>query len=301
VFVVWSVCLLFPCPFSVLPLCFFAVSFFLSSSVVYSYALAPGNTRWTLIGGGGFTGTGSSNRYFGCSVSLAADGTTLAVGEYGANAVWIFTAAPVGSGSWAFQRTITQGEVGLSGGNFFGQAVALSTSGDTLVVGANYYLSAKGAAVVFVRSSGSWAVQSSLLADGSTSGQFGSAVAINGAGNRIAIAAQYDTTQATKGAVYIYIRSGTSWSYKQQVLPIDLVTTHFCYFGKSLALSSSGDTLVVGANGESSGQGGWRHFEWNGAQFNQIGRKKVGQPTSGNPYQGTSIALSADGQTVIGQ
>jgi hypothetical protein len=240
-------------------------------------------------------------KFFGCSVSISPDGTTLAVGAYGANGVWIYTAAPVGSGSWTLQRTIAQGEVGLSGPTSFGQAVALSTSGDTLVVGADAYNS-KGAVVVFSRNAGVWTVQSPILAGGSANGQFGAAVAINGAGGRIAVGAKSDSAQGgTHGAVYIYMRSGTSWSYKQQVLPTDPHNTHSRYFGKSLALSSSGDTLVVGANGEVSGQGGWRHYEWNGAQFNQIGLRKVGQSTSSSPYQGTSIALSADGQTAIGR
>jgi hypothetical protein len=107
------------------------------------------------------------------------------------------------------------------------------------------------------------------------------------------------------GAVYIYSRNDTTliWSYRQRVLPSDSVSMSGRYFGTSLSLSSSGDTLVVGAYGEGATgmvTGAWWHFEWNGTLFEQSGLKKVGQPTSNTARQGSSIALSADGQTVIG-
>jgi hypothetical protein len=188
---------------------------------------------------------------------------------------------------------------------YFGTAVALSASGDTLVVGASAY-SAKGAAVVFSRNeTGGWTVQSAILADGSANGFFGWSVAINGAGDRIAVGAYKDNVQGSGyGAVYIYSRNETlSWSYQQRVLPSDSVSTINRYFGWSLSLSSSGDTLVVGAYREGAtgtNIGAWWHFEWNGTLFEQIGLKKVGQTTGSGAWQGSSIALSADGQTVIG-
>jgi hypothetical protein len=130
---------------------------------------------------------------------------------------------------------------------------------------------------------------------------FGFAVAINGAGNRIAIGARHDSFQGTQnGAAYIYARVGTTWSYKHRVLPSDWVAPNFRYFGRALALSSSGDTLVVSAYGEGSNIGGWRHYEWNGAQFNQVGARMIGQPAIASANQGYSIAMSSDGQTVIG-
>jgi hypothetical protein len=87
------------------------------------------------------------------------------------------------------------------------------------------------------------------------------------------------------------------------VLPSDSVSTSYRYFGQSLSLSSSGDTLVVGAHSEGAAgmvTGAWWHFEWSGTLFEQSGLKKVGQPTSNGADQGVSVALSSDGQTVIG-
>jgi hypothetical protein len=271
---------------------------------VYSYARQLNQTRWTLVAN--LTGRGTASSYFGYGVSISADGTTLAVGEQGTNSVWIYIAAPIGSGNWTLQRKLAHTDAGFAVTVAFGYAVALSASGDTLVVGAIGY-SSTGAAVVFSRNSTSvWSAQSGILANGSTSAFFGYAVAINGAGNRIAVGAPYDSVQgANNGAVYIYFRNATtlSWSYRQRILPSDSVSTFSRHFGQALALSSSGDTLVVGGYGEGvvgMRTGAWWHFEWNGTLFEQSGLKKVGQPTIPPAYQGYSIALSSDGQTAIG-
>jgi hypothetical protein len=268
---------------------------------VYSYSRQLNQSEWTLVSN--LTGSGTSSANFGWSVSISADGITLAVGEYVRNFVWIYLAAPVGSGAWTLQRKLAQTDAGFASSVYFGSAVALSASGDTLVVGATLY-SSKGAAVVFSRNSTEgWTVQSGILADGSVSGYFGYAVAINGVGNRIAVGAWQDSVQgAYIGAVYIYSRNETtlSWSSHQRVLPSDSVSSTSRRFGRALSLSSSGDTLVVGAEGEGSWTGAWWHFEWNGTLFEQSGLKKVGQTTGSGAWQGSSIALSADGQTVIG-
>jgi hypothetical protein len=288
-------------PLSVL---LFPVLFRCFRSGVYSYARQMNQSEWTLVGT--LTGSGTAMAWFGVRVSLSADGTTLAVGEYFANFVWIYTAAPVGSGNWTLQRKLAHTAAGFTNPVAFGSGVALSASGDTLVVGAFGY-SSRGAAVVCSRNADVWTAQSPILADGSVDGNFGWSVAINGAGDRIAVGARYDTLQgAYSGAVYIYFRNETtlSWNYSQRVLPSDSVITSHRLFGFSVSLSSNGDTLVVSACREDATGtdiGAWWHFEWNGTLFEQIGLKKVGQPTRNNAYQGSSIAVSSDGQTVIGQ
>jgi hypothetical protein len=264
---------------------------------VYSYARQTNQSGWSLVSN--FTGSGTASAYFGYSVSLSADGTTLAVGEYGANVVWLYTAAPVGSGAWTLPRKIVHTAAGFAGDVKFGSALSLSASGATLVVGALGYGVSQGAASVFARNAtGVWFVQSSILTEGFAGNNFGLSVAINGAGNRIAVGAYTDSVQGTyNGAVYIYSRNETtlSWRYLQCVLPYDSISASYRYFGQALFLSSSGHTLVVGAR-----SGAWWHFEWNGTLFEQSGLKKMAQPMITGANQGYSIALSADGQTVIG-
>jgi hypothetical protein len=272
---------------------------------VYSYSRQSNQSEWTLVAN--LTGSGTASAYFGYSVSLSADGTTLAVGEFGENSLWIYTAAPVGSGAWSLPRKIVHTDGGFSGDVKFGSALSLSASGATLAVGAWGYGVSQGAASVFARDATDvWFGQSSILTEGFAGNNFGLSVAINGEGNRIAVGAYTDSVQGTyNGAVYIYSRNETtlSWSLQQRVLPSDSLSGSYRYFGQSLSLSSNGDTLVVGGFGEGSigmKSGAWWHFEWNGTLFEQSGLKKVGQPTSNGAGQGYSIDVSSDGQTVIG-
>lgn len=92
---------------------------------------------------------------------------------------------------------------------------------------------------------------------------FGAAVAISADGNTIAAASTFEASAATgiggnqadnsapsSGAVYIYTRSGTSWSQQAYVKASNAEAGDG--FGGSLALSADGNTLVVGALSEAS-------------------------------------------------
>ena len=155
----------------------------------------------------------------------------------------------------------------------FGSALALS--GDTLVVGApgetsnatgvdgnqnDDTLLDAGAAYVFVRdSSGVWTQQAYLKASNTRAGHlFGSSVAISG--NTVTIGApgeasldgtQGDISGTDVGAVYVFVRSGTTWS-QQAYLKASNADTNDRFSDVSL----EDDTLVVGARGEGSGATG---------------------------------------------
>lgn len=152
-----------------------------------------------------------------------------------------------------------------------GKSVAIS--GDTVVIGAEYEDSgttgvnstpnedayAAGAAYVFVGTGSTWIQQAYLKASYAGPGdQFGYAVAISG--DTVVVGAYAEDGSSTgvngipnglapdAGAAYVYVRSGGIWSQQaylkaHQVNPEDR-------FGVSVAIS--GDTLVVGANGEDS-------------------------------------------------
>jgi len=161
----------------------------------------------------------------------------------------------------------------------FGRTVAID--GDTIVVGADgedsaasgvngtspgpedNSQSASGAAYVFRRSGTSWTQEAYLKASNTGPGDgFGHSVAI--AGDTIAVGAanedsaatgvngsspgQDDNSMASAGAVYVFHRSGTSWTQEAYVKASNTGASDL--FGDSVALS--GDTLVVGASGEDS-------------------------------------------------
>ena len=69
--------------------------------------------------------------------------------------------------------------------------------------------------------------------------------------------------------------------------------------GWSVALSADGNTAVVGGFTDNGGQGAVWVYTRSGGIWTQQGDKLVGTGVEGYAGQGTSIALSADGNTVL--
>jgi len=222
---------------------------------------------------------------FGSSVAL--DGDTLAVGaaledsnatgvggdetNNGAadsGAVYLFTRTGT---TWTQQAYLKASNTNASDG--FGVSVALE--GDTLAVGAfgeaseatgvggdqtNNVVPGAGAVYVFIRTGATWAQQAYLKASNTgANDRFGRRVALDG--DTLAVGAWVEDSDATgvggdqtsddapdSGAVYVFARTGTTWA--QQAYLKASNTDADDRFGASVALE--GDTLAVGAFGESS-------------------------------------------------
>lgn len=161
----------------------------------------------------------------------------------------------------------------------FGISVSLSANGTTLAVGSTGEDSSatgingeqsdnsapdSGAVYVFVRNGISWSQQAYIKASNSDNGDlFGVSVSLSGDGNVIAIGAsgedggatvvngdQADNSAANSGAVYMFSRSGATWS--QQAYLKASNTDADDMFGARVSLSADGDTLAVSAPAESS-------------------------------------------------
>jgi hypothetical protein len=144
--------------------------------------------------------------------------------------------------SWSQQAKLTANDA--VGQEAFGISVAVS--GDTAVVGAhvdNAPLLDSGSAYVFVRSGTSWSQQAKLTAsDVAAEVYFGASVAI--AGDTILVGAYGDDDAAINaGAVYVFVRSGTSWSQQAKLTATDGALSY--QLGRSVSIS--GDTAVGGA------------------------------------------------------
>ena len=81
----------------------------------------------------------------------------------------------------------------------------------------------------------------------------------------------FNNTETTSGAVYVFTRSASQWSQQAYVKASN--TGEGDLFGGSVALSSDGDTLAVGAIGEASAAA-----EVNGDQFDNT------SPAAGAAY-----------------
>ena len=107
--------------------------------------------------------------------------------------------------------------------------------------------SASGSVYVFVRSGTTWTQQQKLVAnDGAESDQFGNSIALDG--DALVVGAAND--EDGRGSVYVFIRSGTTWTQQQILIANDGGSGDF--FGARAALD--GDTAAFAAIG-SIGQG----------------------------------------------
>ncbi len=131
----------------------------------------------------------------------------------------------------------------------FGGSVAVDNLGVTAVVGARQAPLGGGGIYIFTRDRFQWAQQAEYH---KVSVVFGHYVAISGSGDTIVASAyEYNSPgQSDVGAVYVYVRNGTSWS--QQALLQAPNRDALDEFGSSLALSNDGMTLAVGAFQEDS-------------------------------------------------
>jgi alpha-tubulin suppressor-like RCC1 family protein len=240
----------------------------------------------------------SAQPSFGEAVAISGDGTTAVIGARFDNGnvgnAWVFTR----SGTvWSQQgaKLPVSGEIGV--GNF-GQSVAVSADGNTVLVGAPSDNSDQGAAFVFTRSGNTWTQQRELTgAAGGT--QFGSSVALSADGNTALIGSPSD---APVGSASVFTRSASTWSPQgPKLTPSDAQHTGApVNFGSSVALSSDGGTALIGGEGDNNQTGAaWIFARGSGGAWAQQGGKLSPKDAAGNPEFGLSVSLSSDGNTAL--
>jgi len=287
---------------------------------------------------------------FGEALALSADGNTLlvtapledsaATGINGnqadasatnAGAVYVFTR---NAGAWSQQAYLKAGNAYANA--YFGWSIATSNDGNTVAVGAvgdasnatglngngaNHSAADAGAAYVFGRSGNTWSQLAYVKASNTNAGDnFGAAVALNAAGDRLAVGAPFESSNATgiggnqtdnssedAGAVYVFSRSGGSWSQQAYVKASNTVAG--ANFGNALALDASGNMLAVGAPYETSSATGINGnqadtsaafagavyvFQRSGSAWSQQAYVKASNTNQHDNF-GSALALSQDG------
>ena len=234
---------------------------------------------------------------FGVSVALSADGDTALIGapadDERKGAAWVFTR----SGS-----TWTQQGAKLTGtdetGTRFGSSVALSADGNTALIGGPNDDTFKGATWLFTRSGSTWTQQGPKLTanDETGLGRFGSSVALAADGNTALVGGWNDDGRT--GAVWVFTRSGSTWTQQGEKL-VGTGGVGEREFGVSVALSTDGNTALIGAPEDDSDVGAAWVFTRSGSTWTQQGAKLVGTGEVGDGRFGSSVALSADGNTAL--
>ena len=230
----------------------------------------------------------------------------------------------------------------------FGHAVAFSADGDTMAVSAFWEPSnAKGingdqkdesipqagAVYVFTRRGTSWTQQAYIKASNTGEAgtadafgdgdQFGFSIALSADGNTLAVGAltedsaatgingnQADNSAQSAGAVYVFTRTGTTWSQQAYVKSAQMDAGDM--FGYAVALTVDGNMLAVGAFDEdgsartingptdnrANGSGAAYVFTRTGTTWAQQAYIK---PSNGEAQDsfGVAVAFNDDGTTLL--
>jgi FG-GAP repeat len=214
-------------------------------------AYTRSGSTWMQQGGPLTGGEESGAGYFGWSVALSENGNTALIGgaydNSSAGAAWVFTRS---GSTWSQQgKKLTGSEE--SGAGAFGSSVALSTDGNTALIGGDGDNSYVGAAWVFTRSGSTWSQQGKKLTGGEESGKaaFSGKVALSADGNTALIGGSGDNEGV--GAAWVFTRSGSTWSQQGKKLTGKEEVGKGA-FGTSVALSSEGNTALLGGEADNS-------------------------------------------------
>lgn len=217
-------------------------------------------------------GTGASASVFPfMSVALSGDGNTAIVGipfESFRGTAWVYTHSGAG---WTQQGgALAPNQEYIPE---FGWSAALSSDGNTALIGGPFDEGGVGAAWVFTRSNGVWSQQSKLVGSGVSGpgSEQGSSVALSADGNTAVVGGPFD--DYLFGAAWIFTRSGVTWAQQGGKLVGTGASVMYVGQGSSAALSADGNTALQG-------------------------NKLVGTGAEANS-QGVSVALSGDGATAL--
>ena len=179
----------------------------------------------------------------------------------------------------------------------FGQAIAISSDGRTIAVGAptddsNGANIGMVAVYNYVIGSGDWIQLGSSLFGDPGSKEFGYSISLSSNGKILAAGSL--THSSAQGYVKSYKYSGGRWMQLGCDLNGDGVNDQF---GCSISLSTDGTTLAVGAPSDSSSESGYvKIFKYELSAWNEIG--VISEDDPGSKF-GSSISLSADGLVLV--
>ena len=197
--------------------------------------------------------------YFGSAVIVSSDGSRLIIGAYledtgasAAGSVYIYSRSGT---TWGLEQEILNPSPVISA--FFGRRVSINSDGSRVIIGAERddvtAIDAAGSVFVYSRSGTTWTLEQEINNPTPvTIDWFGYSVDINSDGSRIIVGAEREDTGASAaGSVYVYLRSGTTWTLEQEINNPTPVASD--YFGTSVSIDSDGNRVIIGARLEDTG------------------------------------------------
>ena len=219
---------------------------------------------------------------FGYYSAISADGSTI----ISSNSPYAVVYKYDGSSWGSYQLIITS-----SGTSGIAYSVALSSDGTTALIGDYYANGQLGYVASFKYSGGSWVNEQQLVSSAPGGGpyiRFGRSVALSADGNTALVGAP-EATGSADGWAGVYRYSGGVWSSATS-----LVSTagYGASFGWCVALSSDGNTSIVGANGTYIGVYKYSGGVWSSAT-------QISVSISGALPQVTGLSVTGDGNIVV--
>jgi len=279
------------------------------SNVVGPCQVEPTFGTWVQVGAdidGVLAGESS-----GSSVAMSSDGSIVAVGSGVADLVRVYGSS---GGVW----TQLGNDIVPDTASSFGTSLALSSNGNTLAVGAPVDGGDSGGRSVgrvrtYSFDSTDWVQFGEDFVGEANFDRLGSSVALSGEGNILAIGAEgsdrlsrlnssaisfitFDDEFLDCGSVSIYGWNGTGWEQRGRKIFGNIINGNA---GHSVALSTNGRTVAIGAPGLSGGSlatppGHVQVHWWTGLRWVPLGRRITG----GCCAFGDSVSLSSNGLTL---
>lgn len=222
---------------------------------------------------------------FGWTLALSFDGNTGAIGGLGGNGSWIFVRQ---NGSWSQQSRL----------NVDGWATSLSADGNTLLVAQPAF---PPVASVFARNGTTWALQTQLVPTGSMGYAPDPAASLSSDG-LTAIFGNFNDNGGL-GAVWVFSRTSNTWHQRgNKLVPNDGVTSasNPLSFGSAVSVSGNGAEVIIAAKNDNGGAGAiWLFVPGTNNGYMQHDAKFFGTGAQSGTGQGTSLAISSDGNTLI--
>ena len=196
---------------------------------------------------------GAASDYFGWSVAISPDGSTVVVGAYqdddkGINSGSAYILKKQANGSYLQTQKLLASDGAAS--DYFGCSVAVSVDGSTVVIGAPYdddKGSNSGSAYIFTKQvNGSYLETHKLVpGDGAAGDRFGYSVAVSGDGSTVVIGAYEDDDKGSaSGSAYIFTKQvNGSYLETQKLVAADGASED--RFGTSVAISKN--SVLIGA------------------------------------------------------
>jgi uncharacterized protein (DUF1800 family) len=186
----------------------------------------------------------------------------------------------------------------------FGYSVSITSTGDRVIIGARYEdtgASNTGSVYIYSRSGTTWTLEQEINNPSPVATDFfGYSVSISSTGDRGIIGARYEDTGAdAAGSVYIYSRSGTTWTLEQEINNPSPVSGD--NFGILVSMDATGDRVIIGAHNEDTGAtdtGSAYIYSRSGTTWTLEQEINNPSPVSGD-YFGYSVSINATGDRVI--